>query len=124
VCIATERFAIDQIPILPIHSRVLLAPHHGADNGSSVPFIQAVNPDYVIFSAGHDHHHPRDSAAQRYLDFGIPETNMFRTDRGDDEGLPEWPFGSIAGEADKPGDDDIDITITADSELTVRYRED
>ncbi|MEO7453350.1 MAG: MBL fold metallo-hydrolase, partial [Fimbriimonadales bacterium] len=107
-CIATERFAMGQTSILPIHSRVLLAPHHGADNGSSVPFIQAVNPDYVIFSAGHEHEHPRDSAAQRYLDFGIPISNMFRTDRGDNEGFPEWAVGAVLGATDSPGDDDID----------------
>jgi len=120
--IATERFAIDQIPILPIHSKVLLAPHHGADNGSSMPFIAAVNPEYVIFSAGHQHKHPREVAVNRYLTFGVPIAKMFRTDRGDDEGLPEWPHGAIPGMSDPPGDDDVDITISSSSVLKVRYR--
>ncbi|MDQ2987206.1 MAG: hypothetical protein M3R13_10915 [Armatimonadota bacterium] len=120
--IATERFAIDQIPILPIHSKVLLAPHHGADNGSSMPFIAEVDPDYVVFSAGHQHHHPRQAAVDRYLEFGVPVAQMFRTDRGDDEGLPEWLHDAISGTSDAPGDDDIDITISSSSVLKVRYR--
>lgn len=120
--IATERYAIDQIPILPIHSKVLLAPHHGADNGSSLPFIAAVNPEYVVFSAGHQHEHPRASTVDRFLNF-VPISKMFRTDRGDDEGGKEWPFASIPGLSDPAGDDDIDIAITSTSGLTVRYRQ-
>ena len=122
--IATERFAIDQIPIVPIHSKVLLAPHHGADNGSSMPFIAAVNPKYVIFSAGHDHEHPRQSAVERYLTYGIPTSRMFRTDRGDNEGGKEWSLGSILGMTDPAGDDDVDITIDATSTLRIGYRGD
>ena len=47
---------------------------------------------------------------------------MFRTDRGDDEGVAEWAEGRIDGHKDKPGDDDVDIMISADGTLTVKYR--
>jgi mRNA degradation ribonuclease J1/J2 len=49
--------------------------------------IEAVDPDYVIYSAGHAHRHPRQSTAERYhLGHGVPLDRMFRTDRGDHEG--------------------------------------
>ncbi|MBA3724856.1 MAG: hypothetical protein H0W86_00015 [Armatimonadetes bacterium] len=88
-----------------------------------MPFIAAVNPEYVVFSAGHDHNHPRESAANRFLSFGIPIAKMFRTDLGDDEGLPEWLHGSIPGASDPAGDDDIDITINSASVLSIGYRQ-
>jgi beta-lactamase superfamily II metal-dependent hydrolase len=41
-----------------LKANVLIAPHHGADNASSQCFIQRVDPDYVVFSAGHEYQHP------------------------------------------------------------------
>jgi competence protein ComEC len=64
----------------------MTAPHHGGNNGSSNCFIRAVNPQYVIFSAGRGHHHPTQAAADRYIANGVPVENLFRTDRGDNEG--------------------------------------
>jgi beta-lactamase superfamily II metal-dependent hydrolase len=72
--IATEQFMVDHASARTIDSDVLIAPHHGADNGSSKDFIEAVTPKYVIFSAGHDYEHPRASAANRYLAESIPVT--------------------------------------------------
>lgn len=102
---------------------VIVAPHHGADNASSTCFIDAVNPSFVVFPAGHAFQHPRKDAAQRYLDHGVPESNMFRTDRGDDEGAEEWDFGRISGCQDKKGDDDVEIVITDDGSVVVDYRQ-
>jgi len=82
VCIASEMFMVNNSDVIPIDSDVLVAPHHGADNASSTAFIQAVSPDYVIFSAGHRYEHPRAVTAQRYLNNGVLLANMFRTDRG------------------------------------------
>ncbi len=51
---------------------------------------------------------------------------MFRTDYGDDESGgdddKEWQRGRIPGHHDRPGDDDVDITITKSGALTVAYR--
>ena len=46
---------------------------------------------------------------------------MFRTDRGDDEGLKEWSHARIDGHKDKSGDDDVDVLIRADGEILVEY---
>ena len=115
---------IDWAAAVPIQSNVLIAPHHGADNASSTPFINAVHPQYVVFSAGHNasYRHPRATTAQRYIDLGVAEANMFRTDRGDDEGPDEWAYLRVAGPEDKPGDDDVDILIRSSGELIVDYR--
>ncbi len=51
-CIAAEKYMVDNAGVITIDSDVLIAPHHGADNGGSTCFIQAVSPEYVIFSAG------------------------------------------------------------------------
>ena len=126
-CIATEDFMVDNSAVIPIDSDVLIAPHHGADNASSTRFIQAVSPQYVIFSAGHNYEHPRATTAQRYLAYGVPLANMFRTDLGDDESSPgqtdtEWDYGRVSGQHDPTGDDDVDILVTPTGTITVQYR--
>ncbi len=120
--IASEKFMADNSAVIKIDSDVLIAPHHGADNGSSTAFIEAVSPEYVIFTAGHKFAHPRAVAAKRYLDHGVSLEKMFRTDLGDDEGDKEWDHGRVPGQKDKAGDDDIDILIRPGGEVVVEYR--
>lgn len=110
-------------------SNVIIAPHHGGNNGSSTCYIQAVFADvpaesrYVVFSSGHDHQHPTAAAAARYLAAGAPLANLYRTDRGDDEaGAFEWKEGSVEGCVDDRGDDDVEIAIREDGSVEVDYR--
>ena len=125
--LATEKYMIENSPAVPIDSDILIAPHHGADNGSSMAFINAVSPTWVVFSAGHRFGHPCDVTADRYLATGIPATRMLRTDRGDGEGDPavgceEWdPDGNFPAH-DPVGDDDVEIVIWSDGTFTARYR--
>ena len=50
-------------------------------------------------------------------------SDMFRTDRGDDESDTfEWKEGSITGCSDPRGDDDIEIVIRANGVVEVDYR--
>lgn len=125
VCIATEEFMCDQADTVPIASDVIVAPHHGADNGSSTRFIEAVDPTWVVFSAGHAHQHPTYTAAKRYMDHGVDRDNIFRTDWGDDEdGQYEWWHGRINDATDPPGDDDVDVRIKPNGFVLVKYRHD
>jgi len=62
-CIATEKFMVDRSEVIKIDSDVIVAPHHGANNGSSEKFIEKVSPEFVIFGADHDHQHPTAAAA-------------------------------------------------------------
>ncbi len=119
---ATEAAMLARLNKVPLTADVLMAPHHGSDNASSKPFIEAVKPEYVVFSAGHRHGHPRATVAQRYLRAGVKAQNMLRTDRGDSEGEHEWQYGATEF-ADPPGDDDVDIHIGFDGKLTVQYRD-
>ena len=99
---------------------MIIAPHHGANNGSSMPFIQAVDPTHVIFSAGRANAHPRQATADRYRTHGVLLDNMFRTDLGDSEGGDEWSHG--AGTGPEPiGDDDVEIRIDDTGDVTVRF---
>lgn len=77
---------------------VMIAPHHGGNNGSSRCFIEATTPTHVIFSAGHQHDHPADVTAQRYIDFGIvPVANMLgRTSAMMKAGLSGITVGKMA----------------------------
>ena len=120
-CIAAERFMLDRSAVIPIDSDVIIAPHHGADNGSSLPFIREVSPEYVVFPAGSRHEHPRKAAVERYKAAGVRVAEMFRTDLGDNEGGKEWGEGSTSS-GDKAGDDDVDILIRSGGELVVEYR--
>ena len=101
---------------------VLIAPHHGANNGSSTCFITAVAPEFVVFASGHDHKHPTLRAAARFMTRGVPATRLFRTDLGDDEsGAFEWKGGSIPGCNDPAGDDDVEIALRATGVADVDY---
>lgn len=61
---------------------ILLAPHHGSGTSSTLPFLQAVHPQYAIFQLGYRnrYHHPKAEVYQRYGDLGITRL------RSDDEG--------------------------------------
>lgn len=107
--------------VFSLAAHVLIAPHHGADNGSSSCFIDAVDPEWVIFSAGHQFEHPRDSTAVRYLDAGVRLDHLLRTDRGDDEDGDEWDQGAVPGCTDGRGDDDVQVVIWEDGTMTVGY---
>jgi hypothetical protein len=85
-------------------------------------FIQAINPQFVIFASGHDHQHPTKAAADRFLAHGIDVERLFRTDFGDDEsGVFEWKVGSIPGCSDPAGDDDVEIVLRGDGTVEVDY---
>ena len=122
--IATEKFLVQNAGNL-LNTDVLIAPHHGADNGNSKKFIEKTSPDYVIFSAGHEYNHPYQIIADRYLNLD-PKPKMFRTDYGDDErdengSSNEWIEGRINKCIDPYGDDNIRIMISENGLVNVRY---
>lgn len=118
--VATERFLIDNSGSRPITSDVLIVPHHGSDDASSTEFIRSVGARWVVFSAGHEHEHPKRVTAERYLDLGYEPRCLLRTDLGDNEGEDEWAFGTTQT-PDRVGDDSVEIIIPSDGELIVRY---
>ena len=120
--IASERRMVRNMDEVPIDSDVLIAAHHGADNGSASDFIAAVSPEFVVFPSGNHHEHPRLSTVERFLEAGLAEDNLFRTDLGSNEGGKEWRKGNTSG-SDPKGDDDVDILISPSGVLTVAYRE-
>ena len=110
--IATENYLIQNRNNRPIDAEILFAPHHGGDDASSNDFINAVNPRWVIFSAGHQHDHPLQVTADRYLNLGFAAECLLRTDLGDDEsGNDEWSFGRVNGEQDPAFDNAVIITL-------------
>lgn len=123
LCRYAEKKMVDNAAAVPIKSDVLVGQHHGADNATANCFITAVEPRFVVFSAGHQHRHPRQSAADRLVANGIPPENILRTDRGDHEGgsgwKKEWIYGSFAGCKDEAGDDDVDIRLPAEAQVPV-----
>jgi len=119
--LAGEDEVLRNVPVVPIWADVLIAPHHGADNGSSTAFIEAVHPSWVIFSAGHEHAHPRAATAERYLTEGVSEARILRTDLGDDEGVSEWSAGRVLHLTDGVGDDDVEILLRPTGEVLVAY---
>ncbi len=51
---------------------LLLAPHHGSRSSSSPAFVRAMQPRYIIFSAGYHNHfgHPHPEVVERYREVG------------------------------------------------------
>lgn len=122
-CIATEKALLDseESGNIDLESDVLIAPHHGSSNGSCLDFIDAVAAKSVVFSAGHQHHHPSYPAARRYFQAGLDECFMFRTDREDNEGAGEWHGpAQINGHKDGSLDDSVIIEIDSNG-VVVRY---
>ena len=117
--IATEHFLVtNAAQYLP--STVLVAPHHGAKNGSSAAFVSLVKPRVVIFAAGHQHRHPTTRTAELYLQCTVADS-IFRTDRGDDEGGEEWARGRRPGCSDKYNDDHIQGQLRSNGTYRVYY---
>ncbi len=58
-------------------TQVLIAPHHGSQTSSTHSFLQAVNPDLAIFSAGYlnRYGHPTRKIVDRYRRKGISVLN-------------------------------------------------
>lgn len=131
VCKYAERL-MSENGALSIDSDVLVGQHHGADNATSNCFIRAVSPEWVVFSAGSQYRHPRQSTANRLIANGVDKDRILRTDRGDNEPIEdptddhanEWVYGGWAGCRDKAGDDDVEIRLPATSSerVNVRYR--
>lgn len=125
--IAAELEVLQNRTYTPINSDVLIASHHGGNDASSTPFIHAVSPEYVIFSAGSrdTYGHPNRNVAQRFLDSGVLEENIFRTDLRDDEDHPDhWENDTtVENNNDPSGDNDITIRIHSDSRVAVFYND-
>ena len=70
-----ERQLINRYPAL--NASVLVAPHHGSKSSSSKSFINAVKPEYVLFSAGYLHHWrmPNSDVVARYHRAGVVSYN-------------------------------------------------
>jgi beta-lactamase superfamily II metal-dependent hydrolase len=120
VILATEDYLVQNAAqFLP--STILIAPHHGAANGSSVEFVNLVQPKVVIFPAGHEHKHPTKRTALLYLQT-VEQDSIFRTDRGDDEqSTVEWSFGKKPDCHDLYNDDNIQIQLRGNGSYRVYY---
>ena len=119
--IATEKYLMDQHR-QELKSDVMIAPHHGADNASSLDFIQAIRPTYVVFSCGKAYNHPRKKAVYRYLKMNVLKENIFKTDRGScASSEKEWQGQENSSCEDSIGDDDIQIVVTPEGELKIGY---
>ena len=117
---ATEDFLVNNAAgFLP--STIIVAPHHGAKNGSSANFVDLVKPEWVIFSSGHQHRHPTKRTAEIYLQY-TTASKILRTDRGDDEQSPdEWSYGRRSGCKDDYNDDTIQIQLRGNRTFRVYY---
>lgn len=75
-----ERMLLEQAPE-NLRSTVLIAPHQGSKTSSSVPFVQAVAPQVVIFPVGYRNRfrHPHAEVVERYQQLGAA---LYRTDEG------------------------------------------
>ena len=77
---AQERFLVEKLDAGWLRADLLVAPHHGSNGSSSMPFLRAVSPRIAIAQAGYRNRfgHPGDKARVRYEAAGI---ELLRTDR-------------------------------------------
>ncbi|MGD9170702.1 MAG: DNA internalization-related competence protein ComEC/Rec2, partial [Candidatus Thiodiazotropha sp.] len=78
-------------------SDILVAPHHGSGTSSTLPFVHAVDPDWVLVSSGYRNSYgfPKDEVVQRWQQQGAVILNtaetgaiQFRIARSDRELVP------------------------------------
>ena len=126
---ATEKFMVENNNKVSIDSDILVAAHHGANNGSSTPFLEKVSPEIVIIPAGTAHGHPRKKAVERMIATNSVK-KIYRTDYGNresnkhDYNKKEWQFGNTESDqqvTDANGDDDVFIIITKDGKIKSGY---
>lgn len=62
-----------------LNCNILLSPHHGSKTSNTPQFIQAVQPDYAVFSAGYNNNYkfPNPAVVQQYTEQGAA---ILRTD--------------------------------------------
>jgi len=123
-CGAGQDYLVDQCRAgeIDLHSTVLIAPHHGSSHHMRDEFFDLVDPEYVVFPAGHRFGHPKWETVRYFIEtLEIQRCNLFRTDWGDDEGRGEWYYGRNWGSVDYPGDDGVDIFLYSDGNVDVRW---
>ena len=80
-----EKILLDGDPSR-LKANVLKIAHHGSETSSTLPFIQAVNPDILIVQSGRKSFSgtflPDKTTLKRYCD-NNPNTRIYRTDQGD-----------------------------------------
>jgi len=83
-----ERLLLDSPGAARLKSTILKIAHHGSETSSTLPFIEAVDPDYVIVSSGRKSFSgtflPDRSTLARYC-ARKPGTRIFRTDQDDED---------------------------------------
>lgn len=64
-----------------LYAVVLKAPHHGSKTGSTKKFVEAVQPQFVLISAGEKNKfgHPHKKTIERYLASGVAPEDIFCT---------------------------------------------
>lgn len=81
-----ERWLLDSVGAADLHSTVLKIAHHGSETSSTTPFIEAVDPDFVVVSSGRKSFNgtflPDATTLQRYCT-RKPATRIYRTDQDD-----------------------------------------
>lgn len=57
-----------------LRSTILIAPHHGSKTSSTLPFLQAVQPEQTVVQAGRRNRygHPAPAVLARYASLGLP----------------------------------------------------
>lgn len=72
-----------------LRASVLLAPHHGSGTSSTLPFLEAVQPQIALFQVGYRnrYRHPKAEVFERYGERGI------RRLRSDESGAIMLRFG-------------------------------
>lgn len=74
----SEQWLLNYFPE-KLPSTVLVAPHHGSLTSSSPEFVDAVNPEFTIFTVGYRNRfgHPRHKVVERYQSL---KSTLFRSD--------------------------------------------
>lgn len=95
-----------------LKATVLQAAHHGSNGSSSLKFLRAVDPEWVVVPAGtKNYDHPDPDMLRRVKLAGVREDHVLQTDEGD-------PLDEDRDEYKDPSGDDSFIFETDGDEIT------
>ncbi len=79
--IVENRQSISNKNVNNLQADILIAPHHGSNTSSSLAFINQVNPQWVVFSAGYKNRwrFPVEKVVDRYQQLGIKHLTTANT---------------------------------------------
>lgn len=81
-----------------LDATILQLPHHGSNGAGSLPFIEAISPQWVVIPAGTARNHPDPETLRRLSKAKVDPSHILRTDHGDQTPEKKYQYKDPQGD--------------------------